>query len=93
VHITSAQLPRYKKLQFKLYKGRIGEVYNLQGSETYSRVCVGGGRRLSNAINARIATQSREAQAFGIQKVEESGSGGEKAGVGRKEKKWEGVGA
>jgi hypothetical protein len=74
VHITSAQLPRYKKLQFKLYKGRIGEVYNLQGSETYSRVCVGGGRRLSNAINARIATQSREAQASGIQEVEESGS-------------------
>jgi hypothetical protein len=93
VHITSAQLPRYKKIQSKLHNSRIGEVYKVPGSESYSRVCVGCGRRPSNAINARIATQSREAQAFGIQKVEESGSGGEKAGVGRKEKKWEGVGA
>jgi hypothetical protein len=65
VHITSAQLPRYKKIQSKLHNSRIGEVYKVPGSESYSRVCVGCGRRPSNAINARIATQSREAQAFG----------------------------
>jgi hypothetical protein len=36
---------------------------------------------VSDAINARIETQSREAQAFGIQKVEESGSEDRRQGL------------
>jgi hypothetical protein len=74
VHITSAQLPRYKKLQSKLHNSWIGEVHKVQGSKNYSRICVGCGGGPPNAMNARIATQSREAQDLGIQKVDEPGS-------------------
>ena len=93
IRTMSVHKPLHKCLDIRNLKASfttVGSVrYTRYRVQRFTHESVGCGGRLSNAIIARIGTQSREAQAVGIQKGEESGSGGEEAGVRRMETKWE----